>query len=273
MKRYLFLLYGTLAYLMTVVVLLYAIGFVGAFIVPKTIDSGTVQPFGMSIVIDVVLLGLFGLQHTLMARPAFKRRWTRLVAPQIERSTYVLITNLIFVLLFWQWRPVPEYVWSTTSDLVATILIVLFWVGWGTMFVGTFLIDHFDLFGVKQVVFYFQGKEYPKPRFVMRGFYRYVRHPLMLGFIVAFWATPDMSIGHLLFAVATTGYILLAIQFEEKDLIAVHGDEYRRYRRDVSMLFPLRFGGGDGATAEQSEAGSPEPPPKAEVSGSDSEAR
>jgi protein-S-isoprenylcysteine O-methyltransferase Ste14 len=224
-------------------VFLYAIGFVGNFPLPKTIDSGDVGSFGISLVIDLVLLGLFAVQHSVMARPGFKQWWTRVVPKHIERSTFVLVTNLILILLFWQWRPLPDYVWSTESDIVATIMIVLFWAGWGIVLVGTFLINHFDLFGMRQVVLYFQGKEYTHLEFVKRGFYKYVRHPLMLGFIIAFWATPDMSIGHLLFAVATTGYIILAIQLEEKDLITFHGEDYRSYRQLVPMLLPLRFGG------------------------------
>ncbi|MGA7306213.1 MAG: methanethiol S-methyltransferase [Rhodothermales bacterium] len=256
MSRFLSLLYGTVCYVMFLGVFLYAIGFVGNFPLPKTIDSGAVGSFGISLLIDLVLLGLFAVQHSVMARPGFKQWWTRMVPEQIERSTFVLMTNLILILLFWQWRPLPDYVWSTESDIVATILIVLSWAGWGIVLVGTFLIDHFDLFGMRQVVLYFQGEEYTHVEFVKRGFYKYVRHPLMLGFIIAFWATPDMSIGHLLFAVATTGYIILAIQLEEKDLISVHGDDYDSYRSEVSMLFPLRFGGNGGAAVVESPASS-----------------
>jgi len=246
MSRFLSLLYGTVCYVMFLGVFLYAIGFVGNFPLPKTIDSGAVGSFGISLVIDLVLLALFAVQHSVMARPGFKQWWTRMVPKHIERSTFVLVTNLILILLFWQWRPLPDYIWSTESDIVATIMIVLFWAGWGIVLVGTFLINHFDLFGMRQVVLYFQGKEYTHLEFVKRGFYKYVRHPLMLGFIIAFWATPDMSIGHLLFAVATTGYIILAIRFEEKDLISLHGDDYHSYRSEVSMLFPLRFRGSGG---------------------------
>lgn len=259
MSRFLALVYGTVSYVMFLGVLLYAVGFVGGFLVPKTIDSGTVEPLGTSLLVDVLLLALFAVQHSVMARPAFKRWWTRFVPRPIERSTFVLLTNLILILLFWQWRPIPGYVWSTESDVVATILIVLFWGGWGIVVVGTFLIDHFGLFGLRQVVLYFQGKEAVRPPFMTKGFYKYVRHPLMLGFIIAFWATPDMSIGHLLFAVVTTAYILFAIQLEERDLIAVHGETYRAYRRDVSMLFPLRFGNGEDAEPEPASEGEESP--------------
>ncbi|HEX9660412.1 MAG TPA: isoprenylcysteine carboxylmethyltransferase family protein [Rhodothermales bacterium] len=244
MSRFLSLLYGTICYVMFLVVLLYAIGFVGNLPLPKTIDSGTEGPLAMSIIINLALLSLFAVQHSVMARRGFKRWWTKFVPHHIERSTFVLLTNLVLILLFWQWRPIPETVWTTSSDLVATVMIVLFWGGWGIVLISTFLIDHFGLFGLRQVILHFQGKEYPHGKFMKKGLYKWVRHPLMLGFIVAFWATPDMTVGHLLFAAVTTAYILVAIQIEERDLVAIHGEDYHEYRQNVSMLFPLRFGNG-----------------------------
>ncbi len=245
MSRIFSLVYGVVCYVMFLAVLGYAVGWVGNMWVPKTVDSGLMQPLASSLLINLALLSLFAVQHSVMARPGFKRWWTRFIPKPVERSTFVLLSNLILILLFWQWRPMPEMVWSTTSDLVATILIVLFWVGWGMVVVSTFLIDHFGLFGVRQVVAHYKKHDVPHPQFVVRGFYRIVRHPIMLGFIIAFWATPDMSQGHLLFAAVTTAYILVAIQIEERDLVAEHGDKYVDYRGSVSMIVPLRYAGDD----------------------------
>ena len=238
MGKLLAVLYGVVCYVIFFVTFLYAIGFVDGLVVPKTIDSGAVGPLVPSLVIDAILLGVFAVQHSVMARPAFKARWTKLVPPAIERSTYVLLASLALILLFWQWRPLPEpAIWSFTG-LTATVLVAISFLGWATVLLSTFLINHFDLFGLRQVHAYATGKAIPPSDFHTPLFYRVVRHPLYLGFIIAFWAAPTMSLGHLVFAIATTGYILIAIQLEEHDLVAHFGDTYRDYKRRVSMILP-----------------------------------
>jgi protein-S-isoprenylcysteine O-methyltransferase Ste14 len=232
-------LYGIGAYAVFLVSLLYAIGFVGDFGVPKTIDSGAAGPLAESLLIDVLLLGLFAVQHSVMARPGFKRWWTRLVPRSVERSTYVLFASLVLVALFWHWRAVPQPVWTVQAPLGVAALTAIFWSGWGLLLLSTFLLSHFELFGLKQVFARLLNHDLPAPQFHTPLLYRHVRHPIYLSFLLAFWATPAMTVGHLLFAVATTGYILIAIQLEERDLIALFGDQYRRYRRQVGMLVPL----------------------------------
>jgi len=239
MGKTLAVLYGVVAYVVFLASFLYAIGFVGGFIVPKTIDGpGAGTEMLTSIIVDALLLGLFAIQHSVMARPAFKRAWTQIVPKSVERTTYVLLSSLILFLLYWQWRPIPDAVWSVTNDTGRMALWVIFWLGWLVVLLSTFMIDHFDLFGIHQVLLNFQGRPYTHPPFMTRGLYHLVRHPIMLGFIIAFWAIPTMSIGHLVFAIATTGYILIALQLEEKDLIDALGDAYRSYRERVPMLIP-----------------------------------
>jgi protein-S-isoprenylcysteine O-methyltransferase Ste14 len=238
MNRYLTIGYGAACYVVFLAAFLYAIGFVGNFVVPRSVDHGVTAPIAEAVVVNVLLLGLFAVQHSVMARPAFKRRWTRLVPKTIERSTYVLISSLLLFLLFWQWRTMPAVIWDVTWQPGRFGLYVLFGLGWVTVLTATFMINHFDLFGLRQVYLAWRGQPYSDLRFHTSLLYRLVRHPIMLGFIIAFWATPTMTAGHLLFALATTGYILIALQFEEHDLTEALGDQYREYRSRVPMLIP-----------------------------------
>ena len=233
------LLYGFTAYLAFAVTIVYAIGFVTGFGVPKTIDSGPDGEPIEAIIINLLLMSLFAIQHSVMARPQFKKWWTRIVPVAVERSTFVLFSSLALMLLFWQWRPIPAVVWQVTNPLIAGSLLGLSLFGWALVFASTFLINHFELFGLHQVANNLAGKPMPEVRFKTPLLYKLVRHPIYLGFIIAFWATPVMTAGHLLFAAVTTAYISIGIALEEHDLIAVFGDEYRRYRERVSMIVPF----------------------------------
>jgi len=236
--RALVLGYGVVCYLIFLLAFLYAIGFVANLIVPKTIDSGSQVPLTEALAVDMLMLALFAIQHSVMARPGFKRLWTRLLPSPIERSTYVLLSSLLLALLFWQWRPLPEIIWEVQQPAAVNLLWVLCAAGWLMVLVSTFLIDHFDLFGLRQAYFFATGRSYSPPPFRNPFLYRIVRHPIMVGFIIAFWATPLMTRGHLLFAVLTTAYILIAIQLEERDLRAAFGGTYEEYRQRVSMIVP-----------------------------------
>jgi methanethiol S-methyltransferase len=239
MRRFLILAYGIVAYVVFLVSFLYAIGFVGGFVVPRTIDSGPQTETTTTVLIDLALLSLFAVQHSVMARPFFKRWWTKIIPPAAERSTYVLASSVILFLLFWQWRPLPSVVWSVTNPVLAGGLWGLFGLGWLIVLMSTFLINHFDLFGLRQVYLQFTGQPYMPLPFRTPLLYRIVRHPIMVGFLIAFWATARMTQGHLLFAAVVTVYVLIALQLEERDLLTYYGDEYSSYRRRVRMLLPL----------------------------------
>ncbi len=239
MNRILALANGLLSYLVFLASFLYAIGFVGNLLVPKSIDSGVSGSPAIAFAVDVLLLGLFAVPHSVMARQWFKRWWTRIIPLAVERSTYVLVSSLLLGLLFWQWLPIPSVLWDVTNPKGRFFLHVVFWVGWAIVLLSTFLISHFDLFGLRQVYLHASARPYTPVGFKYRGLYRYVRHPIMLGFLLAFWTTPTMTSGHLLFAVATTAYILAALQFEERDLVSFHGEQYRAYQQQVRMLLPF----------------------------------
>ncbi len=238
-RRVLFFVYGLLAYVIGVSSLVYAVGFLANAVVPKGIDAGPVGPVGQAVGLNTLLLLLLPLQHSVMARPGFKAAWTRIVPREIERSTFVLISGLLLWLLYWQWRPLPDMVWQVETFAWRILIQVIYLAGWGLLFASSFLIDHGDLFGLRQVFFCLRGRAYEPPRFVERLVYKWIRHPLMAGFIVAFWAAPAMSQGRLLFAVVSTGYIFIGIRLEERELLAQHGEDYAAYRRRTRMLFPL----------------------------------
>ena len=247
--RLLILFYAIVSYAVFLVSSLYAIGFVGNYLVPKSIDVGGATNLSEAIIVDLLLLGLFAIQHSIMARPAFKQWSAKILPAACQRSTYVLLSSLILLLLFWQWRPIPTAVWQI-DGIAAWLLIGVYGLGWSIVFASTFMIDHFDLSGLRQAFFALRGAEAPGQSFRTPLLYKIVRHPLMLGFLLAFWATPQMTAGHLLFAIMTTAYILVGLQFEERDLIAQFGAAYQQYRRRVPMLLP-RISGRSRAGAAQ----------------------
>jgi protein-S-isoprenylcysteine O-methyltransferase Ste14 len=240
MKKSIAFLYGILAYMVFLVAFLYAIGFVGNFTVPKTIDSGTEASILKAILINTSLLSLFALQHSIMARPAFKKWFTTIINPAIERSTYILLSSLALILIYWKWQPMKTIIWEAESDSVALVLTGVFFFGWFIVFISTFMINHFELFGLKQIFDNLKNKQTQNPKFQTNYLYKIVRHPIMLGFIIAFWATPLMTVGHLMFSIITTLYILIAVKhLEEKDLRKFIGKEYEVYQKEVPMIIPF----------------------------------
>ena len=233
-------LYGILAYLVFFASFLYAIGFVSGLVVPKTIDDGAAVPAMEGLIVNILLMSLFAVQHSVMARRQFKEWWTQYVPKSMERSTYVLFASLALVLLLWQWRPMPAVVWQIDNPAIAMTVTGISLLGWLIVLTSTFLINHFELFGLHQITNNLTGRPMPAPRFRTPLFYKFVRHPIYLGFIVAFWAAATMTVGHLLFAAVTTAYIMVGILLEERDLVDIFGDDYRRYRDRVSMLVPWR---------------------------------
>ena len=240
MKKISILIYGVVAYLIFLVAFLYAIGFVGNIFVPKTIDSGAETPILKAFLINAVLLSIFALQHSIMARPAFKKWVTSIIGTAIERSTYILLSSLALCLVYWQWQPVTAIVWKAENKIISSVITGLFLIGWLIVLLSTFMINHFELFGLKQIFDNLKNKQTPNPKFQTNYFYKIVRHPIMLGFIIAFWATPAMTVGHLLFSVITTIYILIAIKYlEEKDLRKHIGEQYEVYQKEVPMIIPF----------------------------------
>lgn len=252
MGRALAFLYGLISYVIFFATLLYAIGFVGNLVVPKSIDSGHVGPVGQALIVNILILALFAVQHSVMARQGFKDWWTKIVPQPVERATYVLLSSLILILLFWQWRPMAGEIWSVDNAYGRGVLVTLYFAGWVILILATFNIGHFDLFGLNQVYCYLRGKERSPNVFKTPGLYRAVRHPIMLGWIIIFWATPRMTVGHLVFAAVTTAYIFIGIKIEERDLVGWFGEAYEDYRRKVPMVVPFLKG---------TQSTPPDPPP------------
>lgn len=240
MGKFIAFLYGLVAYVIFFFTFLYAIGFVEGLMVPKTIDTGTVVPVAEALIVNLLLMSLFAVQHSVMARKQFKEWWTQFVPKSVERSTYVLLASLSLVLLFWQWRPMPDVVWQVSDSSTANVVVGVSFFGWLLVLTSTFMINHFELFGLHQVANNLAGRNMPAQRFKTPMLYNFIRHPIYLGFIIAFWAAPVMTVGHLLFAAVTTAYIFVGIFLEEHDLVELFGDDYRRYRQRVSMLVPWR---------------------------------
>ena len=240
MGKFIALLYGLAAYLIFFVTFLYAIGFVEGLVVPKTIDSGPAVSFAEALIVNLLLLSVFAIQHSVMARKQFKAWWTQFVPASVERSTYVLFSSLALILLFWQWRAMPGVVWQISNPVAANMVLGLSFAGWLIVLASTFMINHFELFGLHQVINNLSGRSTAETRFKTPMLYNFVRHPIYLGFIIAFWAAPTMTVGHLLFAAVTTAYIFVGIFLEEHDLVEMFGDDYRRYKQNVSMLVPWR---------------------------------
>jgi protein-S-isoprenylcysteine O-methyltransferase Ste14 len=240
MSRALSLLFAVICYAIFFATFLYLIGFVGDFsVLPKTVDSpATSMVVGAAIIIDIALVALFGVQHSVMARQGFKRAWTKIIPRYIERSVFVLFSSIVLIVMFLFWQPIGNVIWNVQSAMAADVLWVLFWLGWGTILISTFLINHFELFGLQQAWDHLRGNEFAPPRFRTPFLYRWVRHPMMLGFFFAFWAIPQMTAGHLVLAIAMSAYILIALQYEERDLVTFLGPDYENYRSRVGMLIP-----------------------------------
>lgn len=244
MSRWLIPVYGVLSYLVFFVSFVYLIGFLAGVGVPKAIDDGTTVAWPLALAVNTGLIALFGVQHSVMARAGFKRVWTRIVPEPAERSTYVLLSSVVLILLYLLWQPLPATVWSVETPWLRAVLWAGFLGGWGLLFVSTWLIDHFGLFGLRQVWDHWRGERSPEPGFQTPLFYKWVRHPMMTGFLLGFWCVPDMSVGQLLFAVGMTAYIVIGTAYEERDLIATFGDRYRDYRERVAGLIPMPRRGG-----------------------------
>ncbi len=244
MGKFIAFIYGVLAYLVFLIAFLYAIGFVGNLIVPKSVDSGIETTFLQAFLVNAILLSVFAIQHSVMARPAFKKWITGIISPAIERSTYVLLSSLALILMYWKWQPIKTIIWEIENGTVALVLTGVFFFGWLVVFLSTFMINHFELFGLTQIFDNLKNKQTQNPKFQTNYLYKIVRHPIMLGFIIAFWATPLMTAGHLMFAVITTLYILIAVKYlEEKDLRKSIGKEYEEYQKKVPMIVPFTKSG------------------------------
>lgn len=240
MKKLIIFIYGVVAYVIFLGAFLYAIGFVGNFLVPKSIDSGSESTLLNSLIVNALLLSAFAIQHSVMARPAFKKAWTQIIPKSMERSTYVLLSSLILLLMYWKWHPLTQSIWNIESETISLIITIVYFAGWGIVLLSTFMINHFELFGLEQIYCNLKSKS-PKPiKFTTRFFYGIVRHPIMLGFFIAFWATPHMTVGHLFFSIMTTLYIIISVKyFEEKDLRNFIGEEYDTYKNKVPMFIPF----------------------------------